>query len=163
MQCASMTIISCLARMMRILLEKRRFLCNSDGNEADEGLHQRCVLTRLIFNMYTIDQPILTHQLNLPRRRFGYSDYAVISTQSIDLPPIEETLTSALVGLSEYYTTSQSRANPAKVQVNLVHYIYLRHHEFDNQFNINWNGVNEPCVLNHSVYRGVILKRIVVV
>ena len=32
-----------------------------------------------------------------------YADDLAVSTQSTDFAPIEETLTSALVGLSEYY------------------------------------------------------------
>ena len=42
-------------------------------------------------------------------------------TEHIYFAPIEETLTSALVGLSEYYTTNQLRANPTMTQVSLFH------------------------------------------
>ena len=69
--------------------------------------------------------------------------------------PIEETLISALDGLSEYYTTNQLSANPTKTQVSLFH---LRNRECDKQLNIRWNDVN----LTHSnlpVYIGITLQR----
>ena len=52
---------------------------------------------------------------------------------------MEETLTSALDSLSEYYTTNQLRANPTKTQVSLFH---QRNRECGKQLNISWNGVN---------------------
>ena len=61
------------------------------------------------------------------------------TTQSTDFAPIEETLASALVGLSEYYTSNQLRANPTKTQVSLFH---LRNRECGKQLNISWNSVN---------------------
>ena len=80
---------------------------------------------------------------------------ADICTQSTDFAPIEETLTSALDGLSEYYTTNQLRANPTKTQVSLFH---LRNRECGKQLNISWNGVNlTHC--NLPVYLGVTLDR----
>ena len=72
-----------------------------------------------------------------------YADDIAVTTQSTDFAPIEETLTSALDGLSEYYTTNQLRANPTKTQVSLFH---LRNGECGKQLNISWNGVN----LTHS-------------
>ena len=59
--------------------------------------------------------------------------------------PIEETLTSALVGLSEYYTTNQlRRVNPTKTQVSLFH---LRNHECGEQLSISWNGGTSRSIL----------------
>ena len=60
-------------------------------------------------------------------------------TQSTAFVPIEETLTSTLDGLSEYYTTIHLRANPTKTQVSLFN---LRNREYGKQINISWNGVN---------------------
>ena len=78
-----------------------------------------------------------------------------LATQSTDFAPIEETLTSALDGLSEYYTTNQLRVNPTKTQVSLFH---LRNRECGKQLNISWNGVNlTHC--NLPVYIGVTLDR----
>ena len=50
-----------------------------------------------------------------------YADDFAVTTQSTDFAPIEETLTSALDGLSEYYTTNQLRANPTTMQVSFFH------------------------------------------
>ena len=68
------------------------------------GQPQRNVLTPLLFNVYTNDQPIHpgTHS-------FVFADDLAVTTQSTYFAPIEETLTSALDGLSEYYTTNQLR------------------------------------------------------
>ena len=86
---------------------------------------------------------------------FVYADDLAVIIQSTDFAPIEETLTSALDGLSEYYTTNQLRANPTKTQVSLFH---LRNRECGKQLNISWNGVNlTHC--NLPVYLGVTLDR----
>ena len=83
------------------------------------------------------------------------ADVFAVTTQSTDFAPIEETLTSALVGQSENYTTNQLRANPTKTQVSLLN---LRNRECRKQFNISWNGVNlTHC--NLPVYPGVALDR----
>ena len=74
------------------------------------------VLASLIVNVYTNDQPI-----HPGTRSFVYADDIAVTTQSTDFAPIEETLTSALDGLSEYYATNQLRANPTKTQVSLFH------------------------------------------
>ena len=96
------------------------------------------------------DQPI-----HPGTRSFVYADDLAVATQSTDFAPIEETLNSALEGLTEYYTTNQLRANPTKTQVSLFH---LRNRDCGKQLNISWNGVNlTHC--NLPVYLGVTLYR----
>ena len=88
-------------------------------------------------------------------RSFMYADDLAVTTQSTYFAPIEETLTSSLDGLSEYYTTNQLHANPTKTQVSLFH---LRNRECGKEHNISWNGVNlTHC--NLPVYLGVTLNR----
>ena len=84
-----------------------------------------------------------------------YADDLAVSTQSTDFAPIEETLISVLVGLSEYYTTNQLRANPTNTEVSLLH---MRNRECGKQLNISWTGVNlTHCIL--LVYLGFTLDR----
>ena len=82
----------------------------------------------------TTDQPI-----HPGTRSFVYAHDIAVTTQSTDFAPIEETVISALDGLSENYTTNLLRANPTKTQLSLFH---LRNRECGTQLNINWNGVN---------------------
>ena len=103
--------------------------------------YRRVVSLHHFSSTYKNDQPI-----HPGSRSFVYADDLAVTTQSTDFAPIEETLTSALDGLSEYYTTNQLRANPTKTQVSLFH---LRNRECGKQLNISWNGMNPlqpPCV-----------------
>ena len=114
------------------------------------GLPQGSVFALLLFNVYTNNKPI-----HPGTRRFVYAYDIAVTTQSTDFATIDETLTSALDGLSEYYTTNQLRANPTKTQISLFH---LRSRECGKQLNISWNGVNlTHCKL--PVYLGVTLDR----
>ena len=87
--------------MIRTLLENRRFFVELRGKRSRwrsqrNGLPQGSVLAPLLFNVYTNDQPI-----HPGTRSFVYADDLTVITQSTDFAPIEETLTSALDGLSE--------------------------------------------------------------
>ena len=141
--------------MIRTLLENRRFFVELGGKRSRwrsqrNGLPQGSVLAPLLFKVYTNDQPI-----HPGTRSFVYVDDLAVTTQNTDFAPIEETLTSALDGLSEYYTTNQLRANPTKTQVSLFH---PRNRECGKQLNISWNGVNVTHC-NLPVYLGVTLDR----
>ena len=136
--------------MIRTLLENRRFFVELGGKRSRwrsqrNGLPQGSVLAPLLFNVYTNDQPI-----HPGTRSFVYADDLAVTTQSTGFAPIEETLTSALDGLSEYYTTNQLRVNPTKTQVSLFH---LRNRECGKQLNISLTHCNLP------VYLGVTLDR----
>ena len=141
--------------MIRTLLKNRRFFVELGGKRSRwrsqrNGLPQGSVLATLLLNVYTNDQPI-----HPGTRSFVYAGDLAVAAHSTDFAPIEETMTSALDGLSEYCTTNQLRANPTKTQVSLFH---LRNRECGKQLNISWNGVNlTHC--NLPVYLGVTLDR----
>ena len=141
--------------MIRTLLENRRFFVEFGGKRTRWRSHrnvlpQGSVLAPLLFKVYTNDQSI-----HPGKRSFVYADDLAVITQSTDFAPIEESLTSALDCMSEYYTTNQLRANPTNTHVSLFH---LRNRECGKQLNISWNGVNlTHC--NLPEYLGVTLDR----
>ena len=89
-------------------LEGKISRCRSQRDHPPQG----CVLAPLIFNRN--DQPIHSGTSS-----FVCADDLAINAQSKDV------LTSALVGLSEHYTTHQLRANPTKTQVSLFHIFFF--------------------------------------
>ena len=137
------------------LLENYRFFVELDGKRSiwrlqRNGVRQGSVLALLLFITHKNDQPIYQNT-----RSFVSADDIAIAAQDTDFAVIEETLSSALVRLTEYYETNQLRANPTKTQVSLFH---LRNRECTRQLNVNWNGV-KLAHCPYSVYIGVTLHR----
>ncbi len=89
--------------MICALLENLRFFVELEGKRSRwrsqrNDLPQGSVLAPLLFHIHTNDQPI--------HRARVYVDNIAVTTYNPEFAPIEETLTSALIGLSEYYTTN---------------------------------------------------------
>ena len=117
------------------------------------GVRQGSVLALLLFITHNNDQPIYQNT-----RSFVSADDIAIAAQDTDFVMIEETLSSALVRLTEYYETNQLRTNPTKTQVSLFHLGRLAFSICTRLLNVNWNGV-KLAHCPYSVYVGVPLHR----
>ena len=150
-----MTRNSHLTRMVQCLIQNRRFHVELLGKRSrwrkqKNGLPQGSVLAPTLFNIYVNDQPIHHNT-----RSFIYADDLCITTQTVDFPEAETTLTEALDNLSSYYNANHLRANPSKTQVCAFH---LKNMHSNRKLKISWNGtVLEHC--DNPVYLGVTLDR----
>ena len=105
---------------------------------------------RLLFNIYTNDQPI-----HADTRSFIYADDLCIASQGNDINTIEASLTSALRTMTTYYDTKQLRANPSKTQVCAFQ---LRNREAERELNVVWNGTRLSNTTT-PVYLGIHFDR----
>ena len=79
------------------------------------GLPQRSVLSPILFNIYTNDQPI--HD---GTRNFIYADDLCVTAQYSSFTEVETTSGDALDELAQYYRSNSHRANPDKTQVTSI-------------------------------------------
>ena len=78
------------------------------------GLPQGSVLSSILFNIYTNDQP-----LHDRTRGFIYADDLCVTALSFTV--VERTIGDALDKLTQYYKSNSLRANPDKTQVTAFH------------------------------------------
>ena len=108
------------------------------------------MLSPLLFNVYTNDQPLLG-ATNI----FIYADDLCLTTQQKTFEQVETTLASGLLELDAYYKENHLRPNPSKTQLMAFH---LKNRHADRKLNVTWNGTK----LDHThspVYLGITLDR----
>ena len=146
---------SALCRVIQNLLSNRRFYVELNNERSrwrlqKNSLPQGSVLSPILFNVYTNDQPI--HD---GARSFIYADDLCITAQYPTFTEVEDTIDEALSELTQYYRNNSLRANPDKTQVTAFH---LRNREAKRSLNIAWNGVDLENTA-YPKYLGVTLDR----
>ena len=119
------------------MLSNRRYFVELNGQKSrwrnqKNGLPQGSVLSPVLFNIYTNDQPI-----HKDTRSFIYADDLCIATQDASFENTESTLSAALDSIGDYYQKNHLRANPTKTQTCVFH---LRNRKANRQLNISWCG-----------------------
>ena len=92
---------------------------NNDRNRwrnQKNGLPQGNVLSPILFNIYTNDQP-----LHDGTRYFVYADDLCVTAQSPSFTEVEHTIEETLDEVTTYYRSNSLRANPEKTQVTSFH------------------------------------------
>ena len=112
----------------------RRYFVELNGQKSrwrnqKNGLPQGSVLSPVLFNFYTHDQPI-----HKDTRSFIYGDDLCIATQDESFEKTESTISAALDSIGDYYEKNHLRANPDKTQTCVFH---LRNRKANRQLNIS--------------------------
>ena len=146
---------SALCRVIQSLLSNRRLYVELNNERSrwrlqNNGLSQGSVLSPILFNIYTYDQPI--HDRT---RSFIYADDLCITAQYPTFTEVEDTIEEALSELTQYYRNNSLRANLDKTQVTAFH---LRNREVKRSLNIAWNGIDLENTA-YPKYLGVTLDR----
>ena len=103
------------------MLSSRRLYIELNNNRSrwrnqKNGLPQSSVLSPILFNIFTNDQP-----LHDGTRNFVYADDLCVTAQYPSFTEVEHTIEKALDELTIYYIFNSLSANPDKTQVTAFH------------------------------------------
>ena len=103
-----------LYRVIQNMLSSRRFYVeqNNERNrwrKQKNGLPQGSVMSLILFNVYTNDQP-----LHNGTRSFIYADNLCVTAQQPSFVEVETTIEESLNEPTQYYRSNNLRANPDK-------------------------------------------------
>lgn len=151
-----MRIIPCrtMNKLINNMLSERYFQVVvgtkiSKQKKLNNGLPQGSVLAPVFFNLYTSDLPITQS------RKFIYADDLALATQQRTLTKSEQTLSSDLSIMNEYFKKWRLTPNPSKTEVSCFH---LNNRLANTKLNVVFN----EKVLHHQTfpkYLGVTLDR----
>ena len=142
-------------KLIGSMMRNRRFYVELNGKKSrwrnqKNGLPRGSVLSPVLFNVYTNDQPVHNETCS-----FIYADDLCIATQRSTFEQTETILTEALQNLGEYYERNNLRENPDKTQTCAFH---LKNREASRKLNITWYNKHLEHIPN-PVYLGVTLDR----
>ena len=100
-------------------------------DNTENGLPHGSVLSPILFNIYTNDQP-----LHEGTYSFIYEYDLCVTAQYSSFTRVERTIGHALDKLTQYYISNSLRANPDKTQVTAFH---LRNKEAKRSLKVVWN------------------------
>ena len=120
-------------KLIGSMMRNRWFYVELNGKKGrwhnqKNGLPQGSVLSPVLFNVYTNEQPI-----HIETRSFIYADDLCIATQRSTLEQTETILTEALQNLGQYYKRNHLHANPDITQTCAFH---LKNREASRTLNI---------------------------